>query len=292
MSKSKRTSKKRGQKFNSYYRIPDQPKTAKEFSRFKLIIEYDGTRYSGWQKQEKARTIQGTISQSAKEIFGEGFIDLQGSGRTDSGVHAICQVAHLDAKTVLSSEIIRMKLNDSLPSDINIIEVQKTNNSFHARHDAKSRSYLYRISRRRTAFGKKYVWWIKDKLNFREMESAAQLFVGLHDFSSFSDDDPEEKSTKVLIDYIQLKEEGDLILVRIVGSHFIWKMVRRIVGVLVEVGRGNKTENDILNYLNKKSNDPAKFTAPPSGLFLEKVLYEGEKLSEEFGGIIKINSED
>jgi tRNA pseudouridine38-40 synthase len=120
------------------------------------------------------------------------------------------------------------------------------------------------------------------------MESTSKLFIGMHDFSSFSDDDPEEKSTKVLIDNIQLKEEGDLILIRITGSHFIWKMVRRIVGVLVEVGRRNKTEKDIINYLNVKSNEVAKFTAPPSGLFLEKVLYEGENLSCELNGIIKI----
>jgi tRNA pseudouridine38-40 synthase len=110
----------------------------------------------------------------------------------------------------------------------------------------------------------------------------------MNDFSSFSDDNPEEKSTKVLIENIQLKEEGDLILIRIVGSHFIWKMVRRIVGVLVEVGRENKTEKDILNYLRKKSNEPAKYTAPPSGLYLERVLYEREKLSHEFTSIIKI----
>jgi len=175
-----------------------------------------------------------------------------------------------------------------LPSDINIIEVKKANQKFHARHGVKSRSYLYQISGRRTAFGKKYVWWIKDKLNFKKMESAAKLFVGMHDFSSFSDDDAEDKSTKVLIENIQMKEDGELILIRIVGSHFIWKMVRRIVGVLVEVGRGNKTENDILNYLNIKSNEPGKFTAPPSGLFLESVLYEGDKLSAELKGTIKI----
>ena len=120
------------------------------------------------------------------------------------------------------------------------------------------------------------------------MESASKLFIGMHDFSSFSDDDPVEKSTKVMIDDIQMKQEGDLILIRIVGSHFIWKMVRRIIGVLVEVGRENKSEIDIRNYLNTKSNDPAEYTAPPSGLFLEKVLYEGDKLSEELCGIIKI----
>jgi tRNA pseudouridine38-40 synthase len=260
----------------------------KAFSRFKLFIEYEGTRYSGWQKQENAKTIQGTIVKAANEIFGNDFVDLQGSGRTDSGVHALCQVAHLDVNTVLAPEIIRMKLNDLLPHDINILEVEKASQNFHARHDAKSRSYLYQISKRRTAFGKNFVWWIKDKLDFKKMESTSKLFIGMHDFSSFSDDDPEEKSTKVLIDHIHLKEDGDLILIRIVGSHFIWKMVRRIVGILVEVGRGRKTEKDILNYLNIKSTEVAKFTAPPSGLFLEKVLYEGEKLSDEVNSIIKI----
>ncbi len=282
MSKSKR------QKFRSFDRVPKRPNLVKDFSRFKLIIEYEGTRYSGWQKQENAKTIQGTIVKAATEIFGNDFVDLQGSGRTDSGVHALCQVAHLDAKTVLAPEIIRMKLNDLLPHDINILEVEKASQNFHARHNAKTRSYLYQISKRRTAFGKNYVWWIKDKLDFKKIESASKLFIGMHDFSSFSDDDPEEKSTKVMIDDIQLKEDSNLILIRIVGSHFIWKMVRRIVGVLIEAGRGKKTEKDILNYLNAKSNEVAKFTAPPSGLFLEKVIYEGEKLSDEFRPVIKI----
>ena len=281
-------SKKKGQKFRSFDRVPKRPNLAKDFSRFKLFIEYEGTRYSGWQKQENAKTIQGTIVKAATEIFGNDFVDLQGSGRTDSGVHALCQVAHLDATTVLAPEIIRMKLNDLLPHDINILEVEKASQNFHARHDAKTRSYLYQISKRRTAFGKNYVWWIKDKLDFKKIDSASKLFIGMHDFSSFSDDDPEEKSTKVMIDDIQLKEDSNLILIRIVGSHFIWKMVRRIVGVLIEVGRGKKTEKDILSYLHHKSNEPAKLTAPPSGLFLEKVLYEGDKLSDEFRPVIKI----
>lgn len=281
-------SKNRQDKFRSFNKALKTSKSSKDFSRFKLFIEYEGTRYSGWQKQENAKTIQGKIIKAANEIFGNDFVDLQGSGRTDSGVHAICQIAHFDVKTVLAPEIIRMKLNDLLPHDINILEVEKASQNFHARHDAKTRSYLYQISKRRTAFGKNYVWWIKDKLDFKKMESASKLFTGMHDFSSFSDDDPEEKSTKVLIDDIQMKPEGDLILIRIVGSHFIWKMVRRIVGVLVEVGRGRKTEKDILNYLNVKSNEVAKFTAPPSGLFLEKVLYEGEKLSDELNSVIKI----
>ena len=261
---------------------------AQNFSRFKLYIEYEGTRYSGWQKQENAKTIQGSLIKAAIDVFDEDFKDLQGSGRTDSGVHAICQVAHLDVKTMLAPEIIRMKLNDLLPHDINILEVEKTNREFHARHDAKSRSYIYQISRRRTAFGKNFVWWIKDDLDFKKMEIASKLFLGMNNFASFSDDEPEEKSTKVLIDDIQLKEDGDLILIRTTGSHFIWKMVRRIVGILAEVGRDRKSEKDILFYLNNKTNEPARFTAPPSGLFLEKVTYEGETISEELSSFIKI----
>ena len=261
---------------------------AQNFSRFKLYIEYEGTRYSGWQKQENAKTIQGSLIKAAIDVFDEDFKDLQGSGRTDSGVHAICQVAHLDVKTMLAPEIIRMKLNDLLPHDINILEVEKTNREFHARHDAKARSYIYQISRRRTAFGKNFVWWIKDNLDFKKMEIASKLFLGMNNFASFSDDEPEEKSTKVLIDDIQLKEDGDLILIRTTGSHFIWKMVRRIVGILAEVGRDRKSEKDILFYLNNKTNEPARFTAPPSGLFLEKVTYEGETISEELSSFIKI----
>ena len=135
-------------------------------ARFKLYIEYEGTRYSGWQRQQNAKTIQGALINAGTEIFKTSVIDLQGSGRTDSGVHALCQVAHLDVKTMLAPEIIKMKFNDLLPYDINILEVQKINSNFHARHDAVSRSYIYQVSRRRTAFGKNYVWWIKDNLNF------------------------------------------------------------------------------------------------------------------------------
>ena len=280
---------KSGSQFKGKPFTADKRKTSNlNYSRFKLFIEYEGTRYSGWQKQENAKTIQGSILKAAQEVFGDAFIDIQGSGRTDSGVHALCQVAHFDVKTVLAPEIIRMKLNDMLPHDITILEVEKTNKEFHARHDATSRSYVYQISRRRTAFGKNFVWWIKDDLDFKKMESASKLFLGMNNYSSFSDDDPTEKSTKVLIDDIQIKEDGDLILIRIIGSHFIWKMVRRIVGILAEVGRGRKTDKDILFYLNNKTNEPAKFTAPPSGLFLEKVTYKGESIPEELTSLIKI----
>ena len=260
-------------------------------ARFKLLLEYEGTRYSGWQKQTgqtSTKTIQGALYKAADDIFKKERADIQGSGRTDSGVHALCQVAHLDVKTMLAPEIIRLKMNDFLPHDINILEVEKTHPNFHARHDAVKRSYIYQVSTRRTAFGKNFVWWIKDRLDFKAMQSAAKLFAGMHDFVSFSDQDPKEKSTKVLIDDIQLKMEGNIILIRITGSHFLWKMVRRIVGVLAEVGRGKLTEADIKIFLVTRSKEPAKYTAPPSGLFLEQVLYKGDKLKEELHPVIII----
>jgi tRNA pseudouridine38-40 synthase len=246
-------------------------------SRFKIYIEYEGTRYSGWQIQSNARTIQGEISSAIRKIIKSENFELYGSGRTDAGVHAILQVAHLDLKTVIAPEIIRMKLNDELPPDINIIEVEKVPASFHARHDAVGRSYLYQISRRRTAFGKRYVWWIKDKLNIKNMQSAAELFVGLKNFQSFTADLPEEKSTEVQIKSLEIGENGDLILIRIYGSHFLWKMVRQIVGILVEAGRGNVTNEEVAGFLKGSSAVPAKYTAPPSGLFLERVFYKNDK---------------
>lgn len=257
-------------------------------SRFKLYIEYEGTRYSGWQIQKNARTVQGEILEAAIKVFNTREIELYGSGRTDAGVHALLQIAHLEVTTMLAPEIIRMKLNDELPADINIIEVEKTAKNFHARHDAIGRSYLYQISKRRTAFGKRYVWWIKDKLDFKKMHETSKLFVGMKNMQSFTADDPEEKSTKVLIEEIEMKEVGDLILIRIYGSHFLWKLVRQIVGVIVEAGRGKLTLDKVQHYIKVKSDEPAKFTAPPSGLFLERVYYRGDQKLQKLEPILSV----
>jgi tRNA pseudouridine38-40 synthase len=249
--------------------------------KFKIYLEYSGANYAGWQKQpgSKTKTVQGTLIKVLEEIFsktkgGGKFIDLQGSGRTDAGVHAIEQVAHLECETMLAPEILKMKINDLLTSDINILEIEKAPQGFHARHSAISRQYLYVISKRRTAFNKRFVWWIKDKLDVKKMKEASKVFTGMHDFKSFSDKDIEEdKSTKCLIESIEITDSPDKIYIRIKASHFLWKMVRRIVGVLVEAGRGNLTKHDIENFLKSYSEEPAQYTAPPSGLFLEKVYY-------------------
>src|SRR6476661_3469156 len=206
--------------------------------RFKLLIEYAGTRYSGWQIQKNARTVQGEIDRAVREVSRRREFELYGSGRTDAGVHALAQVAHLELYTDLPPESLRRKINDELPADIHIRAIDKAPHRFHARHDAVSRSYLYQISRRRTAFGKPYVWWVREPLNVTRMREAAAYFTGMRNFEAFTDDDPAEKSTRVLLETLEIVEDGALILVRVAGSHFLWKMVRRIVGVLVAVGRG------------------------------------------------------
>ncbi len=259
-------------------------------ARFRLFIEYEGTRYSGWQIQKKARTVQGELTSAISTVIESREFELYGSGRTDAGVHALCQVAHLDAKTMLAPEILRRKINDLLPPDINILEIEKAAPRFNARHDAVSRSYLYQISRRRTAFGKKYVWWIKDPLDVGQMRAAASLFTGMKDFQSFTADDPEEKSTKVHIDRIDLEEVGGLILMRFVGSHFLWKMVRQMVGVIAEVGRGKLSLHQAEKFLSSPSDQPAKLTAPPSGLFLERVYYEGDEKLQRLEPVMTISS--
>jgi tRNA pseudouridine38-40 synthase len=237
--------------------------------RFKLLIEYAGTRYSGWQIQQNARTVQGEIDRAIRAAFRPREFELYGSGRTDAGVHALAQVAHLELYTSLAAEPLRRKLNDELPADIHVITAEKAPHRFHARHDAVSRSYLYQISRRRTAFGKPFVWWIKEPLKIAAMREAAALFEGLKDFRSFTDDDPSEKSTVVLVDRIEIGESGPLILIRVRGSHFLWKMVRRVVGVLAAVGRGELRPHDAIS----DTVDAAALTAPAAGLFLEGVYY-------------------
>ncbi len=240
---------------------------------WKLTLEYDGTRYRGWQTQKNTeRTVQGVLLRAAEELFGEK-VAIGGAGRTDAGVHALAQVAHLKARQTLPAAAIQQGLNDRLPFDVNVLEVETAAAGFHARHDALSRTYLYRISRRRTAFEKRLVWWVRDRLDTAAMVRGAKLFGGRHDFASFCENAQGQESTIVRVESVEVRDEGREIRVRIRASHFLWKMVRRIVGTLVEVGRGHLTITDVERLVRERSGEPAKWTAPPSGLFLEKVEY-------------------
>jgi len=255
---------------------------------WKLTLEYDGTKYSGWQEQKNARSVQGQLRKAAEDFLGVE-VDLQGAGRTDAGVHAFAQVAHLRVRPSPNGQLPRhgtvqilRALNDRLPSDVSVLEVEEAPNTFHARHDAVSRAYLYRISTRRTAFEKKYVWWVKEKLDVASMSRAARMLAGRHNFAAFRAPDPSrpDESTIVVVESAGIEVEGDLILFRITASHFLWRMVRRLAGMLVKIGLGEISPDDLLRLLDGKPDprfDIAAWTAPASGLFLESVTYPEER---------------
>lgn len=263
---------------------------------FKLTLEYDGSKFSGWQQQLNARTVQGELIEACRQVL-RTEIDIQGAGRTDSGVHALGQVAHLKVKTAprLSGEQLLRELNDRLPSSIAIVELAAASPRFHARHDAISRAYFYQISTRKNALAKRYVWWVKEALDLHSMQQAAALMAGRHDFAAFRAPDPSKpgESTIVVVDHAEVGLDGSMIVFRIEASHFLWKMVRRLTGVLVKIGKGDVTVEQFRALLDtpKRSRSAsaaegeaaavtaaeiAAWTAPASGLFLEGIRYPEE----------------
>ena len=246
---------------------------------FKVLLEYDGTRYSGWQEQKNARTVMGEVRKAARQVFGED-IEIQGAGRTDAGVHALGQVVHFRVASQVkhSPEVIKRRLNDLLPADVAILQVERAHRNFHARHDARSRVYVYQISRRKQAFTKRFVWWVKEDLDVKRMEEAASLLVGRHDFICFraADAARPDESTIVEVESATIETEEDVIQVRIEASHFLWRMVRRLIGVLVKVGKREVSLENFRKLIDGHCDpklDVAAWTAPASGLFLEEVRY-------------------
>ncbi|HLX10618.1 MAG TPA: tRNA pseudouridine(38-40) synthase TruA [Thermoanaerobaculia bacterium] len=258
---------------------------------YRLTLEYEGTRYHGWQEQQNARSVAGELRRALQEALGEGnpVKELGGSGRTDAGVHALAQTAHLRLARAIDPAGLRREVNDRLPADIHLLDLAPAAAGFHARHSALARSYLYQISRRRTALGKRYVWWVKRQLALDKIAAAAGLLPGKHDFRLFCERPAEQPSTLVVVDSAEVAAAGSLILCRLVASHFLWKMVRRVAGALVRAGAG---ELDLETFAVLLDADPARlarlagpggppmhpaeWTAPPSGLFLERVLYAGD----------------
>jgi tRNA pseudouridine38-40 synthase len=263
---------------------------------YRLTVEYDGTRFHGWQIQQNARSIAGELQRALVDAGCE-VVELGGSGRTDAGVHALAQVAHLRLRARRDPARLQRELNDRLPPDVHVLSVAQAAERFHARHDAISRSYVYQLATRRTAFAKRFVWWVRQPLDLAAMQAAAGLFAGRHDFSAFCERPKEQTSTLVEVERVEVVEAESLLLVRVVASHFLWKMVRRLVGTLVQVGRGELAPAAVAALLDGSATPPvarqagakgarvsaaageggpAEWTAPPSGLFLERVLYPGE----------------
>jgi len=245
----------------------------------KLTVEYEGTRYRGWQEQKNARSVAGELRRALETALGVP-VELGGAGRTDAGVHALAQVAHAKWQGGARLAGFEERLAEALPPDIHVTAAEPAPARFHARHAAVSRSYLYQISRRRTALAKRFVWWVRRPLDVTAMAEGAARFVGRHDFAAFCDRPAEQTSTLVVVESAEVAVEGDLVLFRVAASHFLWKMVRRLVGALVELGGGTISLADLEALLaaggRAARHRAAEWTAPPSGLFLERVAYPGD----------------
>ncbi|KJR97558.1 MAG: pseudouridine synthase [Desulfobulbaceae bacterium BRH_c16a] len=252
--------------------------------RYRLTLEYDGTNFSGWQKQTDARTVQGDVLKGAARVFGDIAMDLQGCGRTDAGVHALEYVAHLEVDAKLPPQEVARQLGETLPKDIAVRAVEVADPRFHARYSCIARSYIYQLRIRKSAFGKRYSWWVRENLDLKAMQHAADVMVGMHDYAAFAEKQELKKSTKVAVQQVRLLVEGEVIRLRVVGSHFLWHMVRRMVGVLVEVGCHRLAVDDIGGLLQGPSDIPGNHTAPAAGLFFEKAFYDEAELARFLTG--------
>ena len=243
--------------------------------RYKLIIEYDGTAFCGWQKQQGQTTVQ-EVLEKAIGIATRQTIDLYGSGRTDTGVHALAQVAHFDCDENLDLYKFRESINALVrPHPISIRDVTTVSDDFHARFSAKQRSYLYKIQNTRypPALNVNRVWWYTYPLDEQKMQQAANLLIGKHDLSTFRAAGCQAKSPLKTIDEISVIRTGDLISVEIKAKSFLYHQVRNIVGSLVYVGSGKWTLDDFKSAFEAKNRTKGGETAPASGLYFKDVLY-------------------
>lgn len=233
----------------------------------RIDIEYDGTEYSGWQYQPDKSTIQGTIEMALKRIFKQD-IRITGAGRTDAGVHALCQVANFKIDKNIPLEKLQRALNSLLPRDIFIKKVIEVSMDFNARYDAKSKIYEYRILQGKSPLRRRYAWELSYKLNYKRMEGVKEIFLGKKDYGFFC-----ELSDSAMVDVkgMRLTKKEDEIILRIEANRFLYKMVRRIVGALVDMGRGKIEPEDIVRSFDKEPNP--FITAPANGLTLVEVKY-------------------
>jgi tRNA pseudouridine38-40 synthase len=244
-------------------------------TNFKLIIEYDGSRYHGWQRQKEDRSIQGEIEKALKTITNRD-ATLIGSGRTDAGVHAQGQVANFKCNTRLEPEDLLNGLNHLLEDDIVIKVCEPVSADFHARYDAKSKVYHYQILNRTlpVAIGRQYSWFIRKILNCDAMRAAIAHIIGCHDFRAFEGSGSPRQDTTRHIYSAELNEQDSRLLVfQIEADGFLRYMVRNIVGTLVDVGLGKLAPHDFKRILDSKDRSQASATAPAHGLTLIKVNY-------------------
>lgn len=244
---------------------------------FSATIQYDGTRYSGWQRQGNTdNTIEHRIGAVlATMTNADGIVELHGSGRTDGGVHALGQVANFHIDTRKEPEEICVYMNKYLPEDIRILDVKEVSTRFHARLNAKQKTYLYRIDNNVKAdvFLRKYTYWDEEKIDVDTMKSLVPVFLGEHDFISFSDMKKGKKSSVRNIYDIKIYKENGIIHIEYTGNGFLYHMVRKLTAAFLSVGKGEYSVEDIKNILDLKDRQVFKATAPAKGLTLVKVEY-------------------
>lgn len=250
-----------------------------------MHVQYDGTQYNGWQIQPSGLTIQGILQDCILRITGEK-AKVTGSSRTDSGVHAIEQIATFETSSTLSLDVVKRALNAMLPEDIRIVKIREVWEDLHARYSAERKRYVYMIANDSDipVFLKRYVWWVKIPLNLDSMREASRSLLGTHDFSSFRGSGCGAKNTVRTIYSINLEKidrvpfiftefKGNFIKVTIEANAFLRHMVRNIVGTLVKVGKGRLSPEIIKKILYAKDRRLAGPTAPSKGLFLEKIYF-------------------
>lgn len=244
--------------------------------RYKCIISYDGSGFSGYQVQPNKRTVQSVLEAVLAKMHKGEEIKVAASGRTDAGVHAKGQVIHFDSPLPIAENKWEMALNSMLPEDISVLSVKKASESFHARFDAvgKEYHYLLLLSSKRDPFQRKFAYQYPYKLNFDAMREASNFFLGTHDFTSFCSAKTEVEDKVRTIETIDFILEGNFLTIRFVGNGFLYNMVRILVGTLLEVGSGDRKPEDIPAILGNKDRRFAGKTAPPQGLYLWQVFYE------------------
>jgi len=243
--------------------------------RWKITIEYDGGPYVGWQKQPNGSSVQASIEKAVFKTSGE-TVKVQGSGRTDSGVHALAQIAHFDMEKEITYLKIREALNFHLKNEpIAVLEAEAAGSEFHARFDAKKRYYLYRISDRRAkpALDKGRVWHVHNPLDVDAMHDAAQVLVGLHDFSSFRAKECQSQSPIKTLDQLDVIRAGSEIHIKASAKSFLHHQIRNFAGTLHLVGQGKWDKANIKTALDAKDRKQGGPMAPPDGLYLTKVEY-------------------
>lgn len=243
--------------------------------RYKLIIEYDGTPFVGWQRQAAGYSIQGLIEDGIEKFSGER-VGIRGAGRTDAGVHALAQVAHVDLTKAWEPYRVREALNYHLkPHPIAIIECDAVDDAFDARFSATQRQYVYRIVTRRAppALLRDRVWWLTQSLDATVMHDVAQVFIGHHDFTTFRAQQCQAKSPVKTIDNFTVTRDGDSIDIRVSARSFLHNQVRSMVGALKRAGEGVMTVAEVRAALDARDRKACPPVAPSAGLYLAKVVY-------------------